>query len=124
MDNRELFSSDHESFRAEVRRFVESEVAPHHFEWEQKRGFPRELWRKAGELGLLCCNVPEAYGGSGADWLYNVIVVEEFWRAGVSGPGSALLVHSDVVAPYLLAGGSEELKRRWLPKMVKGDAVA
>ena len=61
---------------------------------------------------------------SGADWLYNVIVIEEFWRAGVSGPGSAFLVHSDVVAPYLLAGGSEELKRHWLPKMVKGEAIA
>jgi acyl-CoA dehydrogenase len=124
MDNRDLFSSEHESFRREVRRFVESEAAPYHYEWEQKRGFPRELWRKAGELGLLCCSVPEAYGGAGADWLYNVIVVEEFWRAGVSGPGSAFLVHSDVVAPYLLASGNEELKRRWLPKMVKGEAIA
>jgi acyl-CoA dehydrogenase len=123
MDNRDLFSSDHEAFRTEVRRFVESEAAPYHFEWEQKRSFPRELWRKAGELGLLCCNMPEAYGGSGADWLYNVIVIEEFWRAGVSGPGSAFLVHSDVVAPYLLAGGSEELKRQWLPKMVRGEAI-
>jgi acyl-CoA dehydrogenase len=123
MINRELFSSEHEAFRDSVRRFIEDEVAPYHDEWEKQRGIPRELWRKAGELGFLCCDVPEEYGGPGADWLCNVIVIEEFWKAGMSGPGSGFLVHSEVVTPYLLAGGSEELKRYWLPRVARGEAI-
>jgi alkylation response protein AidB-like acyl-CoA dehydrogenase len=123
MDDRGLFSSEHEAFRESVRRFIEDEIAPYHNDWEEQRGLPRELWRKAGELGFLCCDVPEEYGGAGADWLYNVVVIEEFWRAGMSGPGGAFLVHSEVVTPYLLASGNEELKRKWLPRMVSGDAI-
>jgi acyl-CoA dehydrogenase len=123
MADRDLFSPEHEAFRSTVRRFVEEEVVPYHYEWEKQRGFPRELWRKAGELGLLCCSVPVEYGGLGADWLYNVVVIEEFWRAGMSGPGSAFMVHSEIVTPYVLDGGSEELKRYWLPRMVSGEAI-
>lgn len=123
MADRDLFSPEHEAFRSTVRRFVEEEVVPYHYEWEKQRGFPRELWRKAGELGLLCCSVPVEYGGLGADWLYNVVVIEEFWRAGMSGPGSAFMVHSEIVTPYVLDGGSEELKRYWLPRMISGEAI-
>jgi acyl-CoA dehydrogenase len=123
MQGRDIFTSEHEAFRQEVRRFVEKEIAPYHYQWEKEGGFPRELWQKAGALGLLCCDTPEDYGGPGADWLYNVIVIEEFGRAGFSGPGSAFLVHSEIVAPYLLRGGNEELKRKWLPKMVSGEAI-
>ena len=123
MEDRYLFSSEHETFRATVRRFIEDEITPYHYEWESTRGFPREIWKKAGELGLLCCDIPEEYGGIGADWLYNAIVIEEFWRAGMSGPGGAFLVHSEVVAPYLLASANEELKRKWLPLMVKGEKI-
>ena len=123
MDDRGLFSSEHEAFRQSVRRFIEDEIAPYHSDWEEQRGLPRELWRKAGELGFLCCDVPEEYGGAGADWLYNVVVIEEFWRAGMSGPAGAFLVHSEVVTPYLLASGNEDLKHKWLPRMVSGDAI-
>jgi len=118
---RTLFDSDHETFRSSVRRFVETELVPRHGEWEAVKRVPREIWRMAGDAGFLCCNVPEAYGGSGADWLYNVIVIEELARAGMSGPG--FTVHSEMVAPYLLAWGSEELKQEWLPKMVQGTAI-
>ena len=124
MIERDLFTSDHEAFRDQVRRFVETEIAPHHYEWEQQKGFPRELWKRAGELGFLCCNVPEAYGGLGADWLYNVVVIEELWKAGMSGPGIAFMVHSEIVTPYLLSSKNEELKKAWLPRMVAGEAVA
>jgi acyl-CoA dehydrogenase len=119
--NRTLFNSDHEIFRDSVRRFVQIELVPHHGEWEIAKRVPREVWRKAGEAGLLCCNVPPEYGGPGADWLYNVIVIEELARAGITGPGFA--VHSEMVAPYVLAWGSEELKKEWLPKMVEGSAI-
>jgi len=106
-----------------VRRFVESEVMPFHYQWEEERGFPRELWLRAGELGILCCNVPAEFGGAGADWLYNAIVIEEFARAGASGPGSAFMVHSEIVAPYILHGTNEALKREWLPAMVTGEKI-
>ena len=87
---RTIYSAGHEAFRDLVRRFIQTEVMPYHYQWEEDRGFPRELWQRAGEIGILCCNVPETYGGVGADWLYNAIVIEEFGRAGASGPGSRL----------------------------------
>jgi alkylation response protein AidB-like acyl-CoA dehydrogenase len=122
-DRRTLFTPDHDAFRSVVRRFVEKDIAPFHYEWEKAGGFPRDIWRKAGDLGLLCSDVPEAYGGAGAGWLYNVIVIEEFWRLGLSGPGGSFIVHSELVAPYLLNGGNEQLKQLWLPKMVRGEAI-
>ncbi len=118
---RTLFAAEHDQFRDQVRRFCETELAPHHAEWEENKIVPREVWRRTGELGFLCCSMPEEYGGAGGDWLYNVIVVEELARAGLSGPGFS--VHSEMVAPYILAWGSEELKQRLLPKMVTGEII-
>lgn len=68
---RTLSSHDHEAFRDSVRRFVAEHVVPHPADWEKAGQVPRELWLKAGELGLLCCNVPEAYGGMGGDFLHS-----------------------------------------------------
>lgn len=118
---RDLFDSDHDAFRDTVRRFVEAELQPLHHQWEKDGIVPREPWLKAGEIGMLCPSVPEEYGGIGADWLYSIIVIEEITRANVTGPG--FMVHSEMVAPYILAWGSEELKQRWLPKMVRGEAI-
>jgi alkylation response protein AidB-like acyl-CoA dehydrogenase len=106
-----------------VRRFIETEMVPHHRAWERAGVVPRELWRKAGEHGLLCANVKEAYGGNGGDWLFNVVVVEELARAGVSGPGSGFMVHSEMVASYLVSFASEQTKQRYLPKMVSGEMI-
>ena len=83
---RTLFTPEHESFRDTVRRFIETEVTPHHADWEKAGQVPRSLWKKAGELGLLCVNAPEAYGGQGADFLYSAILIEEMARAGATGP--------------------------------------
>jgi alkylation response protein AidB-like acyl-CoA dehydrogenase len=118
---RDFFTPDHEIFRDSVRRFVAEELVPHHADWEKAQRVPREVWRKAGDAGILCCDLPEEYGGAGADWLYNVIVIEELAYAGMSGPG--FMVHSEMVAPYILAWGSEELKQTWLPKMASGEAI-
>jgi alkylation response protein AidB-like acyl-CoA dehydrogenase len=118
---RTLFSSEHEIFRDSVKRFVQEELVPHHHDWEKAQRVPREIWRKAGEAGLLCCSLPEEYGGPGADWLYDVVVIEELAYAGITGPG--FMVHSEMVAPYILTWGSEELKQTWLPKMVTGEAI-
>jgi len=123
MLSRTIFSEEHELFRNNVRRFVDAEIVPFHRQWERDGIVPRAVWRKAGEQGLLCANVPTAYGGAGADWLFNVVVIEELWRAGVSGPGSGFMVHSEMVASYLLSYGSDEVKQRFLPKMVSGEMI-
>lgn len=119
---RTLFTPEHDLFRETVRRFVEREIAPHHAAWEEAGMVPREVWRKAGEAGLLCCNIPEAYGGMGGDFLHSAVVLEELAYAGASGPAFSL--HSDIVAPYILHYGTEEQKRRWLPRMATGEALA
>jgi acyl-CoA dehydrogenase len=118
---RTIFTSDHESFRDTVRRFIENEVTPHHADWEKAGQVPRSLWKKAGELGLLCVNAPEAYGGQGADFLYSAILIEEMARAGATGP--TFYLHSDIVAPYLVDFGTEAQKAKWLPRMATGDVV-
>ena len=121
MIERSLFSEEHNIFRNSVRKFVEREIVPYHAQWEEDGIVPRELWLKMGAEGLLCCTVPEEYGGLGLDYLFDVIVFEEFWRVGASGPG--VMIHTDLVASYILAFGTEEQKRHWLPKMVKGEAI-
>ena len=121
MFKRELFNEDHESFRDMVRRFIAKEIAPFHEQWEADGVVPRDLWLKAGAAGLLCCTVPEAYGGAGADYLFDVVVFEEMARSGFSGPG--FMIHCDLVATYIASFGSEQQKRQWLPKMVQGQAI-
>lgn len=121
MIERSLFQPEHDMWRDTVRKFIEKEIVPFHDQWEKDGIVPREVWLKAGEAGMLCCTVPEEYGGIGADYLYDVIVFEELWRAGTSGPG--FLIHTDLVASYVLAFGTEEQKRQWLPRMVSGEAI-
>jgi acyl-CoA dehydrogenase len=121
MIERSLFREEHEMWRATVRRFVEKEIVPFHAQWEHDGIVPRELWLKAGAHGMLCCTVPEQYGGLGLDYLFDVVVFEELWRVGASGPG--FLIHTDLVATYLLTFGTEQQKLEWLPKMVRGEAI-
>lgn len=121
MIERTLFREEHHMFRETVRKFVEKEIVPYHAQWEKDGQVPRELWLKAGAQGLLCCTVPEEYGGLGLDYLFDVVVFEELWRAGASGPG--FLIHTDLVATYILSFGTEEQKRKWLPRMVSGEAI-
>ncbi|MCL4745613.1 MAG: acyl-CoA dehydrogenase family protein [Burkholderiaceae bacterium] len=118
---RTIFGPDHELFRATVKRFVDEHVTPFHAEWEKAGQVPRSLWIKAGELGLLCCNVPEEYGGLGGDFLHSAILIEEMAIAGATGP--TFYLQSDIVAPYLVDFGTEEQKRKWLPKMATGEVV-
>jgi acyl-CoA dehydrogenase len=121
MIERTIFREEHNIFRKSVRRFVDREIVPFHAQWEKDGIVPRELWLKAGAEGLLCCTVPEQYGGMGLDYLFDVVVFEELWRSGASGPG--FLIHTDLVATYLLSFGTEDQKRKWLPKMVSGEAI-
>jgi alkylation response protein AidB-like acyl-CoA dehydrogenase len=121
MIERTLFSAEHEAFRDSFRRFVEREIVPHYDAWEEQGYVDREVWYKAGRHGFLCMSMPEAYGGAGADKLYSVVQMEEIARAGVSGIGFGL--HSEIVAPYILHYGTEEQKRRYLPRLASGEMV-
>ena len=118
---RTLFSTDHEAFRDAFARFVAQEIAPFHADWEEQGFVDREVWRKAGAHGYLCPSMPEQYGGAGADKLYSVVQMEELARGGFSGIGFGL--HSEIVAPYLLHYGTEEQKRRFLPRLASGELV-
>lgn len=121
MFTRTIFSEDHEIFRKQVRRFVQTEILPYHAQWEKDGRVSRDAWLKAGENGLLCAMVPEAYGGAGADFLFSMVVMEELAGAGAMGPGFTL--HSDIVAPYLVHYGSEAQKEAWLPRMARGEII-
>jgi alkylation response protein AidB-like acyl-CoA dehydrogenase len=121
MSDRKLFSPEHELFRDTVRRFIAQELAPHHAQWEEAGIVSRAAWTGAGAAGMLCADIDPAYGGSGADFLFNVIVIEEMARAGITGPG--FIIHSEMVAPYIAGFGTEEQKRRWLPRMVSGEVI-
>ncbi|MEO6922177.1 MAG: acyl-CoA dehydrogenase family protein [Collimonas sp.] len=118
---RQLFNADHEEFRQNLRRFLDAEVLPRHAGWEEQGFVDRDIWQRAGELGFLCTNMPENYGGSGVDRKFSTIVLEELASTNASGIGWPL--HSDIVAPYLLRYGSEELKQAWLPKMAAGTVI-
>lgn len=121
MINRKLFRPEHEEFRDTVRKFIDREIKPYHYQWEQDGIVPRELWLKAGATGMLCCTIPEEYGGLGLDYLFDVVVFEEMGKSGFTGPG--FLIHCDLVATYIKSFGTEEQKRHWLPKMVSGEAI-
>jgi acyl-CoA dehydrogenase len=121
MLTRTIFGEEHELFRDQARRFLEEEVIPHHAAWEEAGIVPRAVWRKAGAAGLLCPAIPEQYGGGGGTRLHSAVLIEETARAGASGLGFGL--HSDIVAPYILAYGTEAQKKTWLPKLATGEAV-
>ena len=118
---RELFREEHELYRQTARRFLEQEVEPHHDQWEEQGYVDRAVWLKAGELGLLCPTMPEAYGGSGVDRLYSVVLMEEIARVNATGLGFGL--HSEIVAPYLLNYGTEAQKQHYLPAMARGEVI-
>jgi alkylation response protein AidB-like acyl-CoA dehydrogenase len=118
-----VYDQEHEDFRRTARAFMEKEVKPFHEQWEKDGQVDREVWRKAGEAGLLCFDVPEEYGGAGVkDFRYNVVLTEEITRAGASGLGFP--VHTDVIVPYISALATEEQRQRWLPGLVSGDLVS
>ena len=106
-----------------VRRFIESEIAPHYQQWERDEIVPRELWQQIGEQGLLAVDLPEEVGGHGASFLHSMTIQEEFSRSNCPSVGGMMAVHSDIVAHYILNNGTDEQKQQYLPKMVSGDCV-
>lgn len=113
---------EHLAFRETAREFVRREIVPFHDGWEKAGIVDREVWRKAGKLGLLGIDVDERYGGGGVrDFRYLATLSEELVRAGASGVGFGL--HNDVVAPYLNELATDEQKSRWLPGFCSGDII-
>jgi alkylation response protein AidB-like acyl-CoA dehydrogenase len=118
LSRRTAFNEEHGLFRDQVRRFLDRELTPHLDRWEEQGEIDKPFWRKAGEAGLLCPTVPEDYGGLGLDYGYNAVIDEELAYLGST---AGIGLHSDIVAPYLVHYGSEEMKRHWLPKMISGE---
>ena len=119
---RRIFEPEHEQFREVVARFAQAELAPHHLDWERAGIVPREVWLRMGELGLLCTDVPEEYGGGGMpDFRFNLVITEELMRVGASGLGTIL--HNDTIVPYFLKYATDEQKQRFLPGMARGELI-
>lgn len=110
-------------FRDNVRRFVRSEIVPSYEQWEKDGIVPRQVWNLLGEAGLLCVDIPEAYCGAGATFEFSMVVAQELGLAGCAALGGSLMVHSDIVAHYILNAGTDQQKSTYLPKMVSGESV-
>ena len=119
---RKVFRDDHEMFRDQVRRFVETEIVPHHAQWERDGIVPKSLWLHAGQQGLLCITAPEEYGGPGGDFGHSAVLIEELARVNATAVG--FTTHSDIAVPYLVNYGTDEQKARWLPRLVTGELIA
>jgi alkylation response protein AidB-like acyl-CoA dehydrogenase len=118
---RTLFGEDHEQFRDSFRKFLEKEVLEQHEAWEEQGYVDREVWLKAGANGFLCTSMAEAYGGAGADKLFQMILMEEVARVNATGLGFSL--HSEIVVPYIERYGSDTQKKHYLPKMATGEMI-
>lgn len=119
---RKVFRDDHEMFRDQVRRFVETEIVPHHAQWERDGIVPKSLWLRAGEEGLLCVTAPEEYGGAGGDFGHSAVLIEELARVNATAVG--FTTHSDIAVPYLVNYGTNDQKTRWLPRLIGGELIA
>ncbi|MCL4479193.1 MAG: acyl-CoA dehydrogenase family protein [Deltaproteobacteria bacterium] len=119
--DRNIFSEEHEIFRQGFKRFLEREVVPHQAEWKKNGMVSKDVWKKTGSAGYLCPWVEEKYGGSGVNFLYSVVVMEEM--ANIMESGFAINLHSDIVVPYIATFGNEEQKQRWLPGCVRGEII-
>ncbi|HHY21058.1 MAG TPA: acyl-CoA dehydrogenase [Bacilli bacterium] len=114
---------EHDIFRQTLKKFLEKEAYPYYEQWEKEREVPREFWLKMGENGFLCPWVDEQFGGFEADFAYSVILNEELEKVG-QGLSSGVCLHNDIVTPYFASYGTEEQKKRWLPKCITGEYIS
>ena len=117
-----FYSPHHEAFRETVRRFIGKEIEPNANAWDEAESFPRDIYKKAGELGILGIGFPEEYGGSGNDRFLDIVAFQELARGGLGGLCAGLLSHK-IGAPPIAKRGSEELKARVLPRILSGEKI-
>jgi acyl-CoA dehydrogenase len=120
---RKIFSPEHDDFRATARRFFKKDIEPFVKEWQKAEFFPAEVFKKAGQAGLLCAGIPTEYGGGGGDFLHHAILYEEH---GYSPAGAAMEagVTTDTAAYCVYHGGTEAQKREWLPQFATGEVIS
>ncbi|WP_211284573.1 acyl-CoA dehydrogenase family protein [Rummeliibacillus pycnus] len=110
-------------FKRTIQAFAKKEIEDHYNKWEEDGIIPKELWRRFGDEGLLCVDIPQQYGGLGAPFHFSASIIDEFSRLGFNSISGNLAVHSNIVAHYILNSGTEEQKAYYLPKMVTGEFV-
>jgi alkylation response protein AidB-like acyl-CoA dehydrogenase len=121
--SRAIFEPEHEAFRETVGSFLDKEVAPYHDQWERDGVVDRDVWAKAGALGLLGLQLPEEHGGGGTpDFRFNAVLGEEMTRRGLYG--CAFTLFNDMIAPYFAASASPEQAARWVPGLCAGTTIA
>ncbi|MEK3765328.1 MULTISPECIES: acyl-CoA dehydrogenase family protein [unclassified Solibacillus] len=121
-ESRTFLNDEHIMFRESLKKFIEKEIEPYFTQWEEDRIVPRELWTKLGSQGFLCPSVEEKYGGTGLDFIFDVVLSEELSKVG--GGLSGIGLHSNVVTPYITSFGTEEQKMKYLPKFVSGEWIS
>jgi alkylation response protein AidB-like acyl-CoA dehydrogenase len=122
---RDLFEADHDLFRSSARSFVEREVTPNVPKWEAEGRVDKEMFRRAGEAGLLGMAIPEELGGGGNDdFRFNVVVVEELVLGDALGSGMCITLHNDICIPYFIALADPEQQQRWMPGLASGESMA
>ena len=118
---RDVFAEEHELLRDQFRRFAERELAPRIPDWNSRGMSDRESWLQMGEQGYLGCTAPEEYGGSGGDFLYDAVIMEELAR--IRAHGLMMSLHSDICMPYILHYGTDEQKKEFLPDTIAGRSI-
>ena len=121
--DRTVYTADHEDFRDTCATFLAKKVAPHIEQYIEDKALPRDFWLAAGELGLLGLEIPEEFGGAGADdFRFNAVWAEELSKVSAA-LASCVGIHSDITAPYIVELGTQEQKERWLPKVASGECL-
>ncbi len=118
---REIYGEDHDAFREQFRRFVAAEIEPNILAWNAAGITPRSIWKRMGEEGYLGCDMPEKWGGAGADFLFDAIIMEELAYSRAHCVQASL--HTDICMPYLETFGTEEQKKRYLAPAIAGDCL-
>lgn len=118
-----LFTEEHEALRKTVRTFVEREISPNVERWESDEDYPRDLFERFGQLGLLGMKFPESFGGSGPDYIAEAVVTEELTRGGSAGLAADLSAHRDLGCLYIYNFGDDEQRKRWLVPALRGEKL-